>query len=210
MSEPVDDLLDAAWLEGPTTIGEYSLRPFSLGTLLLATRFDLSLVWSGGAVIGLDKASLDGQLATYVWMQSSPLAEVLEAARDGTWEVVKRVNLSVSMTLAAVILSEIRRHKALIDAATFRVGGGKPGKAGQFLPGWFARKLHLLTFNRGWTAEYVIWHLPFAQAEQLEHCVMRGLGWDTYKKGSEVAVADKVAQVEAAARKAAETIDDEW
>lgn len=192
-----------AFLEGPLDLGEgMTLRPLSLGSILLAEHFDLSVVLSGGDASGLTKEELNAQLGVYLWMQSAPIPEVLQAAREGTWEKFKNTNLSDELTLQAVLVLELRRHRDALAASRYRTLG-KGSDGGPFQPCWHARIVHLLTYQRGWSEAFVLWHLPYVRAMHYEHCMMRSLGWRTDKglaSGSGTPAAQQLEALEKAAQ----------
>lgn len=200
----VRDPRSLAFLDGPLTLGEGEsrvvLRPLSYGSILLAEYFGLTVVLSGGHVEGLSKQDLDGQLAVYVWMQSAPIDEVLQAAREGAWEAFRRVTFSDDMSLAAVLIQQFRAARDSLDASRFRATGGT-AESGIFHPSQAARMVRILTGGDFTREAEALWHIPFTRAMQYDHATVRSLGWRTLQgsTGDATETAAKVKRLEAAA-----------
>ena len=204
----MDDPRTLAFFDGPLVLGDLTLRPLSLMTLVLSEHFDLTIVLSGGRADGLSKEELDAQLAVFVWMQTTPTDEVLQSARDGTWQAFRLASFSEDLSLAALLLLELRRHRETIEAARFRVMGGDTKSGGTFHPSWIARAVHLATMHRGWSERFVLWHLPYTRLLQYEHCALRGLGWRTAHPEAPGSAAQQLAALETAAAAAAPEPED--
>lgn len=116
--------LEAAFLEGGVNVPGLSMRPFSLGTLSLCKRLNLSLFIDGGEK---QKAELSEdetmeQLAAFAWMQSAPLPEVLAAVRENQWrEKVEIFAFDLSVEAITALTGEITRIAAQSDAAAVEV-----------------------------------------------------------------------------------------
>lgn len=206
----MDDPRLLAFLDGPLKLGDITLRPLSIQTILLSEFFGLTVVLSGGEVNGLTQAALDGQLSVFVWMQSADIVEVLQSARDDSWRKFLDVRFSEDNTLAAVLILELRRHRDTLAAARFRISGGS-SESGIFHPSWYARNVHLMSYQRGWSEEFCLWHLPYTRALQYDHCVVRSLGWKTVHEsevGTSAPGAVQLAKLDAASNQ--EAVDEGW
>ena len=206
---------EAAFLEGAWELGELELRPFSLGSLVLARQMDLSLILGGGDVRGLNVEEVDRQLAILVWMQSATITEVLAAARDGTWkEAFSGSKFTREGYAAALLLDELRRVDVLTLAAVVSLVP-KPGRSDEeppqnmIAPSWIARRVFRIARGTGWSEDYILWHLPLPRALQYFHCSLWEDGAWTVEPSAPVS--QRLEHLEAAAREmsAAESEDDE-
>jgi hypothetical protein len=209
------DPRDLAWIEGTHELGGLTLRPITWGSLLLADLMELTILQRSGSVSGLSKEEAEAQISLILWMQSAPIPTVLQCVRDGTWgtfRVILKPQASSSepesdFDLLASVLLWIQSQSEALLASRFSIAG-PAGKALPFPPHWIARKVHLLTKERGWSAHHVLWELPLAQAEQIEQCILITLGHRTTSpKGAAGSAAKQLEQAEVAI---AQTAEDQW
>lgn len=197
------DLRDLAWLEGSHEIGPLTLRPLTWGSMLLAEVMDITVILYGGEIIGHSKQDIDEQLSLILWMQSRPVPEILQCVRDGTWIEFRHIIKPADdgLDVHAAVLLWIEHQSSMLKASRFGVAGSS-GKVMPFPPHWLGRKVEIITKQRGWSAEYVLWELPLAQAEQIEQCILIGLGYRT--KAPDGSAGDAAVKLKAAEAAVAE------
>lgn len=198
------DLRDLTWLEGSHDIGPFKLRPLTWGSMMLAEVMELSIILFGGEIAGHTKQEIDEQVSLILWMQSRPVPEVLQAVRDGSWEDYKGIiqPSDAGLDVHAAVLLWVGHQAALLRASRFETTGKKSGKSSPFPTHWLARKVEIITRQRGWSAEHVLWELPLAQAEQIEQCIILSLGYRTKTPSAPAAAA--ASQLQAAEANLAE------
>lgn len=209
MSEESSGLkLEDAFLEGPLNVGGFILRPFSLGSLLLAEKMGLSLVLNGGVIIGMTPEEVYRQAAFYAWMQGSFTDDVKQVVRMGVADKIKLPVLNEDSV--SVIILEIRRMYELVKMARVKVTGGKSiNDTELFHPCYPARFVSLIAGDHGWSEDFIYWNLPYSRIFQYEHCILRKLKWRTVKMDGQSSIVASLAAVEAASAKAA-TQDRDW
>jgi hypothetical protein len=117
--------LEAAFAEGPTTIGNLTLRPFSLGTLNLCRQLNLTLFLNGETE--LNDQEKQRQLVAFAWIQAAPMVEVLKAIRSGNAaDKVAEFEFSLGIDTIPMLLKEVSRVSQLASAAAVEVVP-KPG-----------------------------------------------------------------------------------
>jgi hypothetical protein len=123
--------LEAAFAEPGSTetkVGSLRLRPFSLGTLNLCRRLNLTLFLDENAE--LTDEEKQRQIVAFAWAQSAPLPEVLAALRTNTAdEKIEEFEFGLDVGDLPALLDEIQRIGELAAAAAVEVAP-KPGTSG--------------------------------------------------------------------------------
>lgn len=136
--------LEDAFLEGDVTVANLKMRPFSLGTLNLCRTLGLTMFTASDkdAVEALDDSQKQRQMATFAWMQSAPLPEVLLIVREmrnnpGSKvleEKVEEFEMTVPVHLLPQLVKEVKRISELAASAAVEVQP-KPGDKDANEPG---------------------------------------------------------------------------
>lgn len=176
------ELLEAAFLAGRWNFFGESLRPISLGSILIARRLGLSVVLTGGYAADLTPEALDRQIMLFVWAHSEPIEDVLEALDAGTWEdAFAGKTFSREGYAASIFLERIRGFDRMAGAALVDVRS-KPGRAAEpddvIEPLAIADKVHKIAGSMHFTEAFILWELPLGRALQYYHCTLRSwLAW---------------------------------
>jgi len=124
--------LEAAFTDpsdGHTKVGSLRLRPFSLGTLNLCRRLNLTLFLD--ETVELTDEEKQRQIVAFAWAQSAPLPDVLAALRTHTAdEKIEEFEFGLAVGDLPALLDEIQRIGELAAAATVDVAP-KPGASGE-------------------------------------------------------------------------------
>ncbi|NDD52834.1 hypothetical protein EBZ39_02970 [bacterium] len=119
--------LEAAFIEEGGKVGSLTLRPFSLGTLNLCRRLNLTLFLDGSEEISDDEKQR--QIVAFAWFQSQPLKTVLAAIRQGSHEdAIAEFEFGLSVSDLPALLAEIQRIGEMASAAAVEVEA-KPGSS---------------------------------------------------------------------------------
>ncbi len=125
--------LEAAFAEGSTTIGNLTLRPFSLGTLNLCRQLNLTLFLNGET--DLNDQEKQRQLVAFAWIQAAPMPEVLKAIRTGNAaDKVAEFEFSLGIDTIPMLLKEVSRVSQLASAAAVEVVPKPGSKADEEAP----------------------------------------------------------------------------
>jgi hypothetical protein len=124
--------LESAFLEPQfKTIGDFHLRPFTLGSLPVCKKLGLTQ-FTGGAEGPLDQTEQLRQVAGFLWAHCEPVEHVLRALRKSPGDLedeLLRYQLQIPITLLPEILAEIERVGAMASAAQVEIVE-KPTPAG--------------------------------------------------------------------------------
>lgn len=114
---------DSAFVEGPTrTIHGLKLRPFTAGSVAQSRALKLSLFTAEQGVDGIEPAELQRQVMAFAWMQSAPLADVLDAISNGTADrAIAMFEFTVPIESMADLMREINRIGFGIQSAAVEV-----------------------------------------------------------------------------------------
>lgn len=112
-------------LDGPVEVGGLTLRPFTFGSLALCRQLGLTMftdepdegddsLSEGELQAKYEKEFNEGvwqnQIATFLWIQSQPVDDVLRTVRDDTWEAaVERFQWDLEIAKMPEYLAEVRR-----------------------------------------------------------------------------------------------------
>jgi hypothetical protein len=125
--------LEAAFAEASTTIGNITLRPFSLGTLNLCRQLNLTLFLNGET--DLNDQEKQRQLVAFAWIQAAPMPEVLKAIRTGNAaDKVAEFEFSLGIDTIPMLLKEVSRVSQLASAAAVEVIPKPGSKADEDAP----------------------------------------------------------------------------
>ena len=102
------------------TIDGIKLRPFSYGSLTIAYLLGLTMFTGNGD--NLSEIEHQRQIATFVWMQSAPLEEVVAAVTNNTaGQAALLYSFNIDFSNLPNMLSEIERIGAQVAANEVRV-----------------------------------------------------------------------------------------
>ena len=109
--------LSNAFIEGDKVIAGHRLRPFTFGTAKLAKKMGLTMFT--GEDDDLSEEEMLDQLAAFVWMQSQPVDEVVDAVRSGQHEYfIDIFAMDLPISSAADFMEEINSvHGMVAEAA---------------------------------------------------------------------------------------------
>lgn len=119
--ETRDQMIALGMIESESkTIGGMKLRSFSYGSLQIA--YLLGLTMFTGDDSDLSEIERQRQIATFVWMQSAPLDDVVSAVAANTaGQAVLRYSLSIDFSTFPEMLEEINRIGSQVAANAVRV-----------------------------------------------------------------------------------------
>lgn len=124
-----EEHLEEAFLEDTIQIKDLKLRPFSIGTLNLCRRLKLTLFTGDAKDADLSDDDKLNQLATFAWMQSAPIPEVLKHTREGTHAAqVDEFAFGLSMESLSELTQQIARLAKQSAAAVVKVEPKKGAK----------------------------------------------------------------------------------
>jgi len=125
MTKRESDIESAFCEPAAAKVGTVTLRPFSLGTLSLCRKLNLTLFLEGDD--GLTDDEKQRQIVTFAWMQSQPLQRVLLAIRSGCYEdEVSEFEFGLAVSDLPDLMIEIQRLAEMAAAASVDVEA-KPG-----------------------------------------------------------------------------------
>ncbi len=193
MTPPDQDIRELAFLEGPLRIGPLLLRPLSLMSMFLAELLGLTVVLTGG-----DRPpsveELRRQVYLYLFIQTAKPSVILQTVRESTWSAVPSAvqGEDDGLDIPAIILDDLRRQRTIIIATRFKVRGG--GKFKSYSPSWLALSVNAVALDRGWSEDWILWHLPFVRVPEYRHATALNRGLRT-RPADDSAAADSKAEL---------------
>ena len=122
-------LTEEAFLE-PTLkeIGDFKLRPFTLGSVTLCKKLGLSQFTGEKVEEPMDQVEQLRQVAGFLFIHCEPVEKVLRAVRDrqGLEDELLRYQLQIPLTIVPAVMAEIQRVGDMTAAASVEVVE-KPG-----------------------------------------------------------------------------------
>lgn len=109
-------LLEDAFTEPEKTIAGLKLRPFSIGSLNICRRLNLTLFTQAEGAAELSEEEKQRQIVAFLFIQSEPLPDVLKAIRSENFDDEYLLPFSCRLPISAIpeAVKEIQR---IIDAA---------------------------------------------------------------------------------------------
>lgn len=132
----MSDLREDAFLEPQLRqIGDFKLRPFTVGSLPLCKKLGLTQFIGGSDDAPLDQVEQVRQVAGFLWIHCEPVEKILRIIRDpqALEDELLRYQLTIPITLLPEVLAEIQRSSDLAAAAAVDIVA-KPGGAPQDSP----------------------------------------------------------------------------
>lgn len=130
-----NELLEDAFLEDGLIIKDFKLRNFSAGTLTLCRKLKLSLFTEEKKAEEISDEESLLQLATFAWMQSAPIADVLRHVREGTYaDEVELFSFGLALDSLGELTKQIKRLAAQSAAAIVKVQPKKNGAKAEDAP----------------------------------------------------------------------------
>jgi hypothetical protein len=112
--------MNEAFIEGDRQIGSLTLRPWTSGSKMYASKMGLTIF--EGKIEGLLESEIEWQVHAFAWMQSAPLQEVILSVRNGSFkEKVDAFMFSVSLPLLPQLCDEITRIGEMVKAQMIAV-----------------------------------------------------------------------------------------
>lgn len=112
--------MNEAFIEGERQIGSLTLRPWTSGSKMYASKMGLTIFEGKGD--GLSEADIEWQVHAFAWMQSAPLQEVISSVRNNTFkEKIDAFMFTVSIPLLPQLCEEITRIGETVKAQMIAV-----------------------------------------------------------------------------------------
>jgi hypothetical protein len=113
------------------TIGDFRLRPFTLGSLPICKKLRLTQFTGEGTPGDLDQEEQMRQVAGFLWAHCEPIETVLRALRKPELldEELLRYQLTIPISLLPEVMAEIQRVGDMAAAAQVEIVD-KPAPAG--------------------------------------------------------------------------------
>jgi hypothetical protein len=111
------DTLESTFTQAPAEIAGLKLRPFSLGSLSICRRLKLTMLTGEADAETLSEDEKQQQIVAFLYIQSQPIPEVLQAIQSPRFfdETVLPFSLSLPMEAFPEAIREIQR---VIDSAS--------------------------------------------------------------------------------------------
>jgi hypothetical protein len=129
-------LQEEAFLEPALkTIGDFRLRPFTVGSLPLCKKLGLTQFVGGEPAGDLDQVEQVRQVAGFLWIHCEPVEKILRTIRDpGALEdELLRYQLTIPISILPDVMAEIQRSSDLAAASAVEIVA-KPSSASQESP----------------------------------------------------------------------------
>jgi hypothetical protein len=114
---------------GERRIGNFKLRPYTMGSMQLAYLLKLTMFTRGkdDPPLALDDLEEQRQIMAFAWMQSADEDDIADAVRDGTVDrCVLKFSLNVTFDMLPGLMAEINRINAMLAASSVRVESKYP------------------------------------------------------------------------------------
>jgi hypothetical protein len=125
-------LTEEAFLEpGLKEIGDFKLRPFTLGSVTLCKKLGLSQFTGEKSDEPMDQVEQLRQVAGFLFIHCEPVEKVLRAVRDkqGLEDELLRYQLQIPLSIVPQVMEEIQRVGDMTGAASVEIVE-KPARAG--------------------------------------------------------------------------------
>jgi hypothetical protein len=132
MTTPQED----AFLEpAMKQIGDFKLRPFTVGSLPLCKKLGLTQFMGGEQPADFDQVEQLRQVAGFLFIHCEPIEDLLRLIRDpqALEDALLRYQLTIPISILPDVLVEIERTSNMAAAAAVEIVA-KPGSASQETP----------------------------------------------------------------------------